>query len=79
MIRYADDKDFELLSKYDRHICETELRNCIKANRVFIMFLNDTFIGWLRFFTAARRTIRNYPVKKFIPPISYKISGICFS
>ena len=49
MIRYAIDNDFELLSKYDKHICETELRNCIKAKRILIMFNDDNFIGWLRF------------------------------
>ena len=49
MIRYAAEKDFELLSKYDKHICETELRNCIKTKRILIMFNGDIFIGWLRF------------------------------
>lgn len=49
MIRYAVEKDFEILSKYDKHICETELRNCIKAKRILVMFHDDSFIGWLRF------------------------------
>ena len=49
MIRYATENDFELLCKYDKHICETELRNCIRAKRILIMFHDDTFIGWLRF------------------------------
>lgn len=49
MIRYATENDFELLSKYDKHICETELRNCIKAKRIIIMFHDGIFIGWLRF------------------------------
>lgn len=49
MIRYADDNDFELLSKYDKHICEKELRNCIKAKRIMLMFNYGIFIGWLRF------------------------------
>ena len=49
MIRYANEKDFELLSKYDKHICETELKNCIKTKRILIMFNDDIFIGWLRF------------------------------
>ena len=49
MIRYAVDDDFELLSKYDNHICKTELRNCIKTKRILIMFNDDIFIGWLRF------------------------------
>ena len=49
MIRYANEKDFELLSKYDKHICETELKNCIMSERILIMFNDDVFIGWLRF------------------------------
>ena len=49
MIRYANEKDFELLSKYDKHICETELKNCIMTERILIMFNDDIFIGWLRF------------------------------
>lgn len=49
MIRYAVENDFELLIKYDKHICETELRDCIKAKRVLIMFSDNIFIGWLRF------------------------------
>ena len=49
MIRYANEMDFELLSKYDKHICETELRNCIKTERILTMFNDDIFIGWLRF------------------------------
>ncbi len=49
MIRYADKNDFEQLSKYDKHICETELRNCIKEKRILIMFNDNIFVGWLRF------------------------------
>ncbi len=49
MIRYADKNDFKLLSKYDKHICETELRNCIKEKRILIMFNDNIFVGWLRF------------------------------
>lgn len=49
MIQYAADKDFELLRKYDKHICETELKNRINIGRILIMFNDDTFIGWLRF------------------------------
>ncbi|MDE7254238.1 MAG: GNAT family N-acetyltransferase [Acetatifactor sp.] len=49
MIRYATEKDFELLSNYDKHICETELKNCIKTERILLMFHNDVFIGWLRY------------------------------
>lgn len=49
MIRYAAENDFELLRKYDKHICEIELKNCIKERRILIAFNNDIFIGWLRF------------------------------
>ncbi|MCI9176585.1 MAG: GNAT family N-acetyltransferase [Lachnospiraceae bacterium] len=49
MIRYASSSDFELLSKYENHICETEIKKCISTKRVLIMFYEDTFIGWLRF------------------------------
>lgn len=49
MIRYATDNDFDLLIKYDIHICETELRNCITEKRILIMFHKSTFVGWLRF------------------------------
>ena len=49
MIRYATEHDFALLSKYDKHICEAELRNSIKANRILTMYHDDHLIGWLRF------------------------------
>ena len=32
MIRYANRADFDMLKTYDKHICESELRNVI--NRV---------------------------------------------
>ena len=49
MIQYATEKDFELLSKYDQHIGETELKHCIKTQRILLMFHDDVFIGWLRY------------------------------
>ena len=49
MIRYAVENDLELLSRYDRHICEAELRDCIKTKRILTMFQDDRLIGWLRF------------------------------
>ena len=49
VIRYAAENDFELLNKYDKHICEAELRNCIRAKRILIMFDDENFVGWLRF------------------------------
>lgn len=49
MIRYANENDFVVLRKYDKHIDESELKNSIKQKRVLIMLDNDVFIGWLRF------------------------------
>ncbi len=49
MIRYANADDFELLREYDKHISGTELMNSINAQRVLVMFLNGSLIGWLRF------------------------------
>lgn len=49
MIRYADENDFEIVRKYDRHIREEELKNVIRVKRVLVMFHEDCFVGWLRF------------------------------
>ena len=49
MIRYANKNDITTLKKYDKHICEIELKNSINAKRILILLHNDTFIGWLRF------------------------------
>lgn len=49
MIRCAAENDIGVLRKYDRHICETELRNCVQARRILVMFHDGSFIGWLRF------------------------------
>ena len=49
MIRYADERDFDILSKYDKHIELPELKNSINAKRVLIMLNDNDFIGWLRF------------------------------
>lgn len=48
IIRYADERDFDLLKEYDKHIEASELKKSIDAKRVLIM-LNNEFIGWLRF------------------------------
>lgn len=48
MIRYADERDFDVLKKYDKHIEASELQKCINDKRVLIMF-DDEFIGWLRY------------------------------
>ncbi len=49
MIRYADEKDFETISKHDKYISETELKNAIALKRVLVMYQNGCFAGWLRF------------------------------
>lgn len=49
IIRYADEKDFETISKHDKHISVTELKNAIALKRVLVMYQNDCFAGWLRF------------------------------
>lgn len=49
MIRYANGNDFEVLRKYDKHICDIELKNSINTKRVLVMLDNDRFIGWLRY------------------------------
>ena len=48
MIRYADEQDFDILKKYDKHIEAAELQKSIADKKVLIMF-NDTFNGWLRY------------------------------
>ena len=48
MIRYADERDFDILKKYDVHIKESELKKSIDANKILVMF-SDGFIGWLRY------------------------------
>ena len=49
MIRFAEAGDFEVISRYDRHISNEELRDSIEKNRVIVMVQNDGFIGWLRY------------------------------
>ncbi len=49
IIRYADEKDFETISKHDKHISVTALTNAIHEKRVLVMYHNDHFAGWLRF------------------------------
>lgn len=49
MIRYAGQKDLEVLKKYEHGIRESELENSIRAKRIFMMFQQDIFVGWLRF------------------------------
>ena len=49
MIRYANENDIEIISKYDEHISKEELINIIKLKRVIVMYEDDKFIGWLRY------------------------------
>lgn len=49
MIRYAEEREFDIIRKHDRHISEKELKNAIQAKRVLVMCRNDCFVGWLRF------------------------------
>ena len=46
MIRYANENDIEIISKYDKHISKEELTNIIKLQRVIVMYEDDKFIGW---------------------------------
>lgn len=49
MIRYAEEGDFAVLEKYDKHIDAKELKNSIQAGRVLVMYGHTDFMGWLRF------------------------------
>ncbi len=49
MIRYANQNDADIISKYDKHISKEELNNIIKLQRVIVMYEDDKFIGWLRY------------------------------
>lgn len=49
MIRYAEEREFDIIRKHDRHISEKELKEAIQAKRVLVMCQNDCFVGWLRF------------------------------
>lgn len=48
--KYANAKDIELLSQYDKHISREELEIILKLRRVLMIYNNDTnFVGWLRY------------------------------
>lgn len=49
MIRYANKGDIDFISKYDEHISKDELVNIVEHNRVILMFVDDKFVGWLRY------------------------------
>lgn len=48
-IRYALLQDFPVLKALDCHLSENALQDCIRANRVIVLYQDDTLIGWLRF------------------------------
>ena len=47
-IRFAKKSDIETLSKYDKHIRETELESVISLGRVIVAENSGTLLGWLR-------------------------------
>ena len=49
MIRYADENDFDILKEYEKHISENELKDCIRQNRILVLYERNVFIGWLRY------------------------------
>lgn len=49
MIRYAGEKDLELLVRLDHHISPDELKNAVKLLRVVLLEDNDGLAGWLRY------------------------------
>lgn len=48
-IRFAENKDQDLLIQYDRHISKEEIKNSILRNRIYITGVNGRFAGWLRY------------------------------
>lgn len=48
-IKYADQGDFDILRKHDKHIHAEELERSIAAKRVLAAFHEGAFTGWLRF------------------------------
>lgn len=48
-IRFAENKDIDLLISYDKHISKEELVHVIQQNRVYIAEDNGYFVGWLRY------------------------------
>ena len=49
MIRYANENDIEIISKYDKHISKEELKKIIGLQRIIVMYEDNVFIGWLRY------------------------------
>ena len=49
MIRYAEKTDIPLLSERDKHISREELENSVFLKRIFVLFVDEIFVGWLRY------------------------------
>ena len=49
MIRYAEETDIEILSKYDKHISKEELKNSIRLKHILVLFVDEMFVCWLRY------------------------------
>lgn len=49
MIRYAEKIDLPFLSELDRHISKEEMENSIRLKRILVLFVGETFAGWLRY------------------------------
>ena len=48
-IRYATEKDIELLARNDKWVSEEILREKVNQNKIFVAFDGGHFIGWLRY------------------------------
>ncbi len=48
-IRLAEESDFELLSRYDRHISAEMLKRKISDKNILAAEAEDVFAGWLRY------------------------------
>ena len=49
MIRYAEKTDIPLLTERDKHISREELENSVCLKRIFVLFVDEVFVGWLRY------------------------------
>ena len=49
MIRFAEEKDIDILCENDKHVDRQEMLNLIGLKRVYIMEDGGKFIGWLRY------------------------------
>ena len=48
-IRFAENKDLNLLYKNDKHISKEEIQSSIRRNRIYIAEDNGAFVGWMRY------------------------------